>query len=71
MATESVAARTASDLAAVMGRVDEARVVAMLACKAEGLNVDDARTVFHTLQCILDEVHNGVDVAREMLEARQ
>jgi hypothetical protein len=54
-----------------MGRVDEARVVAMLACKAEGLNADDARTVFHTLQCILDDVHNGVDVAREMLEARQ
>lgn len=69
MAIESMAARMAGDLAALMGRVDEARVLAMLACKAERLDADDARTVFHTLQCILDEVHNGVDVAQEMLEA--
>ena len=70
MAIQSVQIRVANDLSVVMGRLNEARVVAMLAIKAEGLNLDDSRTVFCTLQSIMDEVHNDVDVAREMLEGQ-
>ncbi|MGH8062710.1 MAG: hypothetical protein ACREO7_11945 [Pseudoxanthomonas sp.] len=59
----------AVDLSTAMGMLDNARVMARLAMKAEGLSADEARTAFQQMQTIMDDVHNEIDVVRETLEA--
>ncbi len=59
----------AADLSIAMGNLDNARVMVRLAMKAEGLSGDEARTAFHQMQIIMDDVHNDIDVVRELLEA--
>lgn len=62
-------AQLANDLSIAMSMLDNARVMAGLAVKAEGLSGDDARTAFHKMQIIMDDVHNEIDVVREILGA--
>lgn len=52
----------------IMEQIDRLRLMAMLACKAEGLGPDDARSVFQKMASMLDEVHNDIDLLREELE---
>lgn len=58
----------ADELSNAMDMLDNARIMVRLAIKAEGLSADDARTAFHRMQIIMDDVHNEVDVVRETLE---
>ena len=69
MATESVTSKIANDLGIVMDHLENAKVMVMLAVKADDLNANDARTVFNQLRGILEIAHNDIDVARERLEA--
>ncbi|MGH8074968.1 MAG: hypothetical protein ACREO4_13020 [Lysobacter sp.] len=57
-----------NDLHAAMGDIDAARVIAMLAEKSEGLDANDARTVFRKLLQLMGDVYNQIDHAIERLE---
>lgn len=69
MANQSVPAtvQAANELSIPLSRLLQASVMASLAAKAEQLDPADARTAFHMLTQLIDEVHNDVDLVRERL----